>query len=296
MSRGRAGREMTGVSPLRLQMFGNWTFGTLVFTVLVFTVTFKVKLVKRRSAAAAAQTANGWRLSRSWSWTRITGRGSTISSSGGRWSSSCSSPCCGEGSSGIYPFLRTRSGCRSETFLTEKRLVAAPSGLSSTTRGCTTSSCRCCPAVQPGSASSSSSLPACCQTWWRRSSGGPCGPPSLSAYRWVLSEWRCCVNGGGGGWCSPALTCAVAQQVNAGSFHVLAFLHVSGHRFSACVRCSCLLRNTRVDIYSPKQAECFIDEEKESNVTPPRPRRSLETAPEQRRLVLWTDRNKIFRT
>ncbi|XP_078787465.1 phospholipid-transporting ATPase IH isoform X16 [Oryzias latipes] len=75
-------------------------------------------------------------------------------------------------------------------------------------------------------------------------------------------------------------------QVNAGSFHVLAFLHVSGHRFSACVRCSCLLRNTRVDIYSPKQAECFIDEEKESNVTPPRPRRSLETAPEQRRLVL----------
>lgn len=25
-----------------MQMFGNWTFGTLVFTVLVFTVTFKV--------------------------------------------------------------------------------------------------------------------------------------------------------------------------------------------------------------------------------------------------------------
>ena len=25
-----------------MQMFGNWTFGTLVFTVLVFTVTLKV--------------------------------------------------------------------------------------------------------------------------------------------------------------------------------------------------------------------------------------------------------------
>lgn len=38
--------------PLPLQMFGNWTFGTLVFTVLVFTVTFKVSILRHRHTEA----------------------------------------------------------------------------------------------------------------------------------------------------------------------------------------------------------------------------------------------------
>lgn len=202
-----------------LQMFGNWTFGTLVFTVLVFTVTFKVFFshaqrtdtqsvtgaVRRASSQRAVEVRRGWRppiphplvflRSNSWRWTLITGRGSTISSSGAPSFSSWSSPCCGAESSGKFRwnvmtvkiFMKKLMEKVNET-PSFTPLSSLSSGPSSTTRGCTTSSCRCCPAAQRGSASSCSSLPVCCRTWWRRCCGERCGPRPRSAYRWECAH------------------------------------------------------------------------------------------------------------